>query len=267
VIPLHRKQFPNSKAELAEAMNEGLRRYVHKTEPIVTIRARVFPYLDEIAINFDGAQLEPRLPILPKPVDDTKSGVEAAAVTVSGRHVRLQNAPINLQLEAHDVVFNQGRDETGEALLLVKSVRTGHLTVSAAQLDLENAIRDMTEREASKQGIDIEQTRVSLRARGTRSLAADIRLQARKYLFRANIDVSGQIDIDDCFNARISNLKCRGEGTIGSLACAGLEPILRQMEGRTFSLSSFPLGEVKLRDIRITVADTVEITADFGSVA
>ncbi len=266
MIPLRRKQFPNSKAELAEAMEEGLRRYVHRTEPIVTIRARVFPYLDEIAINFDGARLEPRLPVFPRPVGETRSGVEAASVTISGRHVRLQSAPVNLQLEASDVVFHQGRDENGEALLIVKSVRTGHLVVSAAQADLENAIREIAEREASKQGIDIEQTRVSLRARGARSLAADVRLRARKFLFRANIDVSGQIDIDDTFNARISNLKCRGEGTIGSLACGVLEPILRQLDGQTLSLLSFPLGEIKLRDIRITVADTMEVTADFGSV-
>ena len=32
-----------------------------------------------------------------------------------------------------------------------------------------------------------------------------------------------------------------------------------------FPLMSLPLGEVQLRDVRITVADTVEITADFGS--
>ena len=52
MIPLHRAQFPNSKADLAEAMNESLRRYVRKDgDPIVTISARVFAYLDEIAIS------------------------------------------------------------------------------------------------------------------------------------------------------------------------------------------------------------------------
>jgi head-tail adaptor len=268
VIPLHRTQFPNSKAELAEAMNESLRRYVRKEgEPIVTINARVFPYLDEIAINFDGAELDPVLPSFAKPVGETRQACEAASVNIRGRHVSIQGAPLNLQLTASDLIFDQGRDEKGEALLLVRSVRNGHFAVSVAQLDLENAIRQMAEREGAKQGITIEETRVSLRARGARSIAADIRLQARKFLFRANVDISGQDDIDDDFNARISNLKCRGEGAVGSVACGMLEPHLKRLTDRSFSLMSLPLGEIKMRDVRISVADTVEVTAEFGTAA
>lgn len=268
MIPLHRAQFPNSKADLAEAMNESLRRYVRKDgDPIVTISARVFPYLDEIAINLDGAALDPALPKLVTPVGETRQACEAASVNVRGRHVSIQGAPLNLQLTASDLVFDQGRDEKGEALMLVRSVRNGHFAVSVAQLDLENAIRQMAEREGAKQGITIEDTRVSLRARGARSIAADIRLQARKFLFRANVDISGQVDIDESFNARISNLKCRGEGTVGSVACGMLEPHLKRLADRSFSLMSLPLGEIKMRDVRISVADTVEVTAEFGTAA
>ena len=246
-------------------MDESLRHYAHKSDPIVTINSRVFPYLDEIVINFDGAELDPRPPVFPEPVGETKLACEAALVKVSGRNVTIRNAPLNVQLSASDVAFHQGRDANGETLLLVKNIRTGHLKVSAAQLDLEDAIRQMAEHEAAKHGILIEQTRVSLRARGPRSIAADVRLQARKFLFRANIDISGQVDIDDAFNARVSNLKCRGDGTIGSIACGVLEPHLQKLDGQTFSLMSFPLGEIQLRDVRITVADAVEISADFGS--
>jgi hypothetical protein len=267
VIPLHRTQFPNSKAELAEAMDGSLRRYVHKEGPLVTISARVFPYLDEIAINFDGARLDSKLPPFPKAVGETRHACEAAVVKVSGRNVSIQGAPLQLQLTASDLVFDQGRDEAGDALLLVKSIRTGHFVVSVAQSDLEKAIRELVEREGAKQGITVEETRVSLRARGSRSIAADVRLRARKFLFRTNVDISGQVDIDDQFNARVSNLKCRGDGTVGSIACGVLEPHLQRLEGQKFSLMSFPFGELKMRDIRIAVADTVEIMADFGSPA
>jgi hypothetical protein len=267
VIPLHRLQFPNSKAELAEALDSSLRQYVHKEGTIVTVSARVFPYLDEIAVNLDGARVDPKLPAIPKPTGETKQALEAAGIRVSGRNVSIQGAPIQLSLTADDVMLHQGRDDKGEALLLVNRVRTGHFALSVAQLDLENAIRQVVEKEAAKQGITIEETRVSMRARGLRSLAADIRLRAKKFMFRTNIDISGQVDIDDSFNARISNLKCRGDGTIGSLACGALEPHLQKLNGRAFSLMSVPLGEIKLRDVRIAVADTVDITADFGSAA
>ena len=248
-------------------MNESLRRYVRKDgDPIVTISARVFPYLDEIAINLDGAALDPALPKLVTPVGETRQACEAASVNIRGRHVSIQGAPLNLQLTASDLVFDQGRDEKGEALMLVRSVRNGHFAVSVAQLDLENAIRQMAEREGAKQGITIEDTRVSLRARGARSIAADIRLEARKFLFRANVDISGQVDIDESFNARISNLKCRGEvRRLGRMRDARTH--LKRLADRSFSLMSLPLGEIKMRDVRISVADTVEVTAEFGTAA
>jgi hypothetical protein len=265
VIPLNCAQFPNSKTELAEAIDAALRCYVQKDGPLVTVSARVFPYLDEIAINLDGAQLASNRPVFSKTVGETKPACEAAVVSVSGRGLSLQGAPLNMQLSAQGLVFDQGRDDKGDALLLVKSVRSGHFVLSVAQLDLENAIHEMAVREGAKQGIAIEEVRVSLRARGVRSIAADVRLRARKFLFRTDVDISGQVDIDDLFNAKVSNLKCRAEGTIGSIACNALQPHLQRLEGQTFSLMSFPLGEIKLRDVRISVADTVEITADFGS--
>lgn len=238
---------------------------MQKTETIVTISSRVFPYLDEIAINLDGAKLDSKPPVLPTPVGETKLACEAALVSISGRGLAIHKAPLNLQFSASDVVFFQGRDDKGEAILLVKNIRTGHLTVSAAQLDLEAAIAALATSEAAKHGISIEETRVSLRARGPRSLAADVRLRARKFLFRTNIDISGQVDIDERFHARVSNLKCRGDGTVGSVACGVLQPQLQKIEGQSFPLMSLPFGEVELRDVRIAVADTIEITADFGT--
>ena len=82
---------------------------------------------------------------------------------------------------------------------------------------------------------------------------------------RPKIDISVQLDIDGDFVAKISKLKCKSDGAIGSLACSALEPYLRQLEGRTLSLKSLPLGEIQLRDIRIAVADIIELTVDFGT--
>jgi len=265
VISLHRTQFPGSKAEFAQAMEDSLRQYFSKTEPILIISARVFPYLDEIAITFDGAQFDGKLPPLPKLAGETKSACEAAIVTLSGRDVTVLGAPVNLQLEARDVVFHSGQAENGEVLLLLHNVRAGQAVISATQLDLEDAIRTIAQREGQKQGISVEETHVSLRARGSRSLAADVRLRARKFLLRANIDVAAQIDIEQDFSAKLSNLKCRGDGMLGSLACDLLNRLLQPLESKKFSIMPLLYGEIRLHDIRIAVGDTVEITADFGS--
>jgi len=265
MIALHCTQFLSSKDELAQAIDRALRRLAQKSEPLVNVRSRVFPYLDEIAINFDRAQFDSRPPAPPVVVGETKLACEAAIVTLSARNVSVRGVPLDLHMEARDVVFHQGRDGNSEVVLIAHKVRDGQIVVSAAQPDLENAIVEIGGREASPHGIVIEQVRLTMRARGARSIAADIGIRARKFLLRAKIDISVQLDIDGDFVAEISKLKCKSHGAIGSLACSALEPYLRQLEGRTLSLKSLPLGEIQLRDIRIAVADTVELTVDFGT--
>jgi hypothetical protein len=265
MVPLHSKKFPESAADLATSLDAALRRYVGKSGPIVTARSRVFPYFDSIDINFDGAELDSPPAISFAITDETKPACEAAMVNVSARNLSVRGAPVNARMEARDVVFHQGKDANGEAVLIVHEVRDGSAVISAAQTDLENALAQIVQTEARKRGITIEQVRLALRARGARSVGVEVRVSARKFIMRANIDISGQIDVDDDFVAKISNLKCKGEGALGSLACGALDPHFRRLDGQTFPLLSLPLGEVQLRDIRIAVADTVEITADFGS--
>jgi len=263
MIPLFRKQFPSSKAELAQTLEDVARRFVPKEGPIVDLRSRVFPYVDEIAVNLDGAGFDSAPPIPPKLQGDTAPAFEAAAATVSARNISIRDVPLNIRIQARDLDFHKGQDENGDAMLVVHNVRDGTLSISASQLGLERAIETIARREG--RGLTIDQVRLAMRARGPRSIAVDVRLQARKLLFRARIDVSGQIDIDEDFVVKASNLKCKSDGGIGSIACNMLDPIFRRVEQQSFSLPSLPLGNIKVRDIRVTVADTVEITADFGS--
>jgi hypothetical protein len=263
MIPLGRKQFPSSKADLAQALDEALHRYASKDGQIVDVHARVFPYLDEIAINLDGAQLNLPPPQPPKLAGKRTPAFEAAVTTVSARQISVRGLPFNLRLSARDLVFHKAQDEKGDAAIVVHAVRDGTLSISAAQLDLEKAIEQIAREEG--RGLTIEQVRLAMRARGQRSLAIEVQVQAKKLFLRAKIDISGQLDIDDEFTIKISSLKCKSDGGIGAIACSTLEPMFRKLEEKSFSLKSLPLGEVHVRDIRLAVADTIELTADFGS--
>jgi hypothetical protein len=268
VIPLFRNQFPSSKAELAEALNDALGRYLKKESgPLVTVSARVFPYLDEIAVNLDAAELASSFPAAPKVVGETKSAIEAGLVSLSGRDIKVRGIPVNLQMAANSVVMHSGRDESDQAVLVPQSVRSGHVAIAVSQQDLEKAIGELAREQGAKNGIAVEDVKIALRARGVRSISADIHLRARKFLLRTEMDVSGQLEIDDAFEAKISNLKCRATGTIGSVACGVLQPYLDKIEGHSVSLMSFPFTGMKLKDVRVTVADTVEVTADFAGEA
>jgi len=265
MLSLFRKGFPSSKDELTRALDEAFHRFVRKEGPIVDIHSRVFPYLDEIVINVDGAQCDSLPRALPRIVSESRPACEAASVILSGRNISVRGVPLNLRMEARDTVFHQGSDETGQCILIMNKVRDGTLAISATQLGLENALEQIAKREGGKSGITIEQARLAMWARGERSLAADIQLQARKFFLHADIDISSQLDIDENFVAKISNLKCKSNGAIGSLACGALDSFFRQLEGKKISLTSLLLGEIQLRDVHIAVADTIEITADFGA--
>jgi hypothetical protein len=147
----------------------------------------------------------------------------------------------------------------------VHKAREGHLVLSAVQLDLEEAIARIGGGKARLWGVDLEQVRLTMRARSRRSLAADIKVQAKKFFTRAKIDIYAQLDISNEFVVKISELKCKGDGKLGSFACAALQPLFARTTEKSFPLKSLPLDGLQLHDVHVAVADTVELTVDFGS--
>ena len=265
MIPLFRKLFPSHKVDLVEALDETLHRFVEKPGPIVDLRSRVFPYVDEIAVNLDGGIVDLSSPALAKAEGETGRAFETHLVNVTGRRVSVGGVPLDLKLEMRDSIFDWGYDAQGDAVLILNKVRDGQLVISAVVLQLEEAIARIVGAKARLYGIELERVRLSMRARGRRSLAADIYVQAKKFFARAKIDVYAQLDISNDFVVKISQLKCKGDGKLGSFVCNTLQRAFDRVLAQSFSLKSIPLGETRLRDIHVAVADTVEITIDFGA--
>jgi hypothetical protein len=266
MISLGRKDFPSPKGDLAEALDNALHRFVEKPGPIVDMRSRVFPYVDEVVINLDNALFDSSLPPLSQAEGETALAFEAALVTISGRKVSVRGVPLDVRMQMRDVVFDKGFDPNGDAGLILRKTREGQLVISAAQLELEQAFIRIVGANARLYAIELERVRLAMRARGRRSIAADIQVWAKKFFARAKIDIYAQLDITTEFVAQISQLKCKGDGKLGSFACATLQPAFQRILEKSFSLKSLPfLGDLQLRDIHIAVADTVDLTVDFGS--
>ncbi|HWY51644.1 MAG TPA: hypothetical protein VNW72_09190 [Chthoniobacterales bacterium] len=265
MISLSRKDFPSPREDLAQALDAALHRFVQKTGRIVDLRSRVFPLVDEIRINLDRAKFDSAPPPLAKTEGDTALAFETAVVTMSGRNISVRGVPLDLRMEMRDVVFHKGTDANGDAVMLIHRAREGQLVLSAAQLDLEEAIGRLGGEKARLWGVDLEQVRLAMRARSRRSLAADIKIQAKKFFARANIDIYAQLDISNEFVAKISEMKCKGDGKLGSFACAALQPLFEKLKSQSFPLKALPLGGLRIVDVHVAVADTVELTVDFGS--
>jgi hypothetical protein len=172
---------------------------------------------------------------------------------------------VDFALTASDVELHQASDPAGLIVLVLHKAAEGRVEASVAKSDLEALIAEVAKAEAGKHGVSIDNVQLFLRSQSPRSLAGEIRLRAKKLFLSASLRITGQLDLDEELNARISGLDCVGEGAIAGVACGVLKPHLQKLNGREFPLMSLPLGEVRLRDVRVAVGEKLSVTAEFGS--
>jgi hypothetical protein len=265
MFPLYSKSFPDNAVDLAALLNDSVKRVFSGAANPVVIRDDAYPKLAEIRITLDGAELRTDPPRPPVVSGKGSAGVELAELHVLGSEMLIGPATANLRLGARDVRLNRAKDTKGEYVLTLKSAADGEVEISVAIDDLENAMAAVAKAEAGKHGVTIDQVQLSVRPRGSRSIDGEVQLRAKKLFFTTVVRIAAKLDLDEELNAKVSGLSCNGEGAIGSLACGVLQPHLQKLDGRSFPLMALPLGEVRLRDVRIAAKDRVTVTAEFGA--
>jgi hypothetical protein len=259
------KSFPASGDELAARMSESLQRlFVLSGEP-VTVRAPEYPKIDAIHISLDGAQLRNNPP---RPVVAAHAGgqrIDVAKLKMSGRGISLVGSSVDFELTATDVRLVAADAANGEIVLVARAAASGRVQAGASKAAIESLITQVAKREAGAHGVAIESVRLNVQQRDARSVAGEVKVRARKLFLSANISITGRLDVDDKLNARISGLRCDGDGAIAKLACGVLDQHLRKLDGREFSLMALPLGEIRLRDVQLAVGDQISVAADFGA--
>jgi hypothetical protein len=265
MFPLKTNTLPISAADLARCLNESLRDLFQLPNDPVTIREISYPHLASLAVALDGAQLRGQPPPAPSPTGESNPALMVDCFAAKGSHISVGPAAVDFALEAKDVHLHRATDSRGDVVLMLHSAADGRIEVSASPADLEALIAEVAKAEAAKHGVAIDNVQLSLRSNSPRSLAAEVRLRAKKLFLSTSLRISGQVDLDEELNAKISSLECTGEGAMGGIACGILKPHLEKINGRKFSLMSLPLGEVRLRDVRIAAGAKLSITAEFGS--
>ena len=265
MFPLYTKKFPKTAIDLAELLNDSLKRVFSNAANPVTIRDTAYPELDEVRITLDGAELRrdpPRPPVLK---GASLPALRLAQLHINGSDLVIGPAIADLRLGARDVRLDQAQDAKGELILVLRSAADGEVEITADKDVIEDAIAAVAKSEAGKHGVAIDQVRLSVQPRGERSIDAEVQLRAKKLFFTTVIRIAAKLDLDDDLNAKLSGLTCSGEGAIGSMACGFLAPHLDKLNGQTFALMALPLGEVRLRDVRLSAADKLSVTAQFGA--
>jgi len=174
-------------------------------------------------------------------------------------------AAIDFLLEAQKLDLHRAPDAEGNIVLVPHKAGNGRIEVSVSPSDIETLIAEVAKSEAGKHGVTIDGVQLTLRSNSPRSLAAEVRLRAKKLFLSASIRITGRVNLDEALVARISGLDCTGDGALASIACGVLKQHLQKIDGREFPLLSLPLGEIRLRDVRIATGDKLAVTAEFGA--
>jgi len=265
MFPLFTAALPSSAPDLERLLNESLQRVFETESDPVTVRDHSYPHLEVINISLDGAQLRSDPPRPPVSAGTASPALKVDQLVLSASPLSLGPASIDLAISARDVQLGQAKDSKGQILLSIENAGDGHAAISATPADLEAFITRLAQDQGNKQGITIDSVQLKVRQESEHSLAAEVRLHARKLFLRASVTVTGQLDLDNQLNLKVSDLKCIGDGGIATLACGILTPYLEKIEGRKFPLMSLALGEIRLRDVRLDVGDKLSVTAEFGS--
>ena len=264
MFPLQTQSLPPNADALRAALEEGLRQLVRPADQIVSVQDKDYPNLAALRLTLDEAQAiePPRRPT--RPAGAIEPGLHVENFEISGRPILVHGAKVEFACTGREVRIGQARDEKGNLLLLLQDAASGQLEVAVRSTDLEALILAGANTQAAKQGVNVENVRVEMKSRSDRAIDIVVHVVAKKLFLSAAIRISGSLTIDEQLNARLSGLECTGDGTLGNLACGFIAPHLARFNGREFPLMGLPLGEMKLRDLRIAADDKLRVTAQFG---
>lgn len=263
---LTRDKLPSTAEGLAEAIEDALRPIASRRERMVVVGGTDLRNLDLIAVDLSGAVINPNhRPTITKEFE-SEPAISVRRLAVSGDPISILDSQLAFRLEASDVDLNQVRAPDGQVLLVLQSAGSGNIRFAATRAQLEGLITKAAASAAQRQGVTVEGVELDLKANSRQMLDVRVTVTARKLFFRAVLRLAGRIAISDDLVARISDLRCEGDGTIAALACATITPYFARIEQRSFPFSALPIGEVQLRDVAFVVdTEQVVITARFGS--
>lgn len=267
MFPLFSKTPPQSAEELRDQLNASLARAVRLRQPPVEVVAPEFPRIETLTISLDGAALTEK-PAQPN-FTTKKRGreIRVERLTISGRGVDIRGATADMNLGATEVRLIEAINSDDEVVLLFDGAESGQFDASAAKSAIEALIEAFAKQQAAAQGVSIERVTLDLQQRSERSIAAEVRVRARKLFVGATVRITAQLDLDERLNARLSNLRCQGEGALGTFACGVLSPHLERVNGTEFPLSALPLAQLRVQNVQMNVGERVSVSAAFALAA
>ncbi|MDR3405212.1 MAG: hypothetical protein P4L99_22140 [Chthoniobacter sp.] len=261
MLPLSGETFPVTAQELTASLERGFSAG-GISSPTITAEG-AYPQLTKLGIDLTGAQLtrDDRLRAFDGPGAGT---VTVGHFEMFGEPLYFEKAPITARLTGEAVQMRiTGDPQVGS--LMLESATAGQVSVQVTIEALESLLQSLAAEAATKQGIEVKKTKLTLKQEGPRAVSFRAEVTAKIFVMSAMLALTGRLDIDDDFNARLSSLGLDGDAMVTNLAGSFLRPRLQQLEGRLFPLFAFLPEGLQLRDIEVAVAPALHVQARFGS--
>jgi len=266
VLLLFTAELPGSPALLGEGLEKELRTFAQRPEPMTTVRGQGVRELEILAIDLSGASIDHHHRASFPRAEQSAPAISVQDFRFGGERIKILEAELALQIAASDVVFREAISSDGKLALILTDAATGNFTLKISRAQLQVLLASAARKIAQKRGVLIDSIDLQLDQRDPCTVDLRMKGRGRKMIFRAELDLSGRLALDESPAATISNLSCAGEGNISALVCAAVTPYFKKVENKSFPLSLRPLADVPLQSVTLDCAgETILIEAKFGS--
>jgi hypothetical protein len=256
MLPFAGDEQPTNANQLAASLQRGLEH--HGVTALVTADGN-WPALSSLTIQLTRVSRP-----TPLPRASAQSTFTVAQFEVIGAPVDLEGIPATIRAHFSNLGCGFGRAADGPLQLVVQSAGAGQLKAEAATTDIEDAIHRIVSDLAGKQGATVKSTKLNLIALTPRSLKFEVSCTAKVFIATTTLTFSGQMEIDDQLNARLSDLAVLGEGMIANMVQGMIQPRLAEWNGRIVPLGDYVAAGLTVSDLRITTGEKVTLEATFA---
>ena len=210
MLPLAATAFPDSPQALRTAILGGFREYGIEAREVV-VEGADFPKIGLLRIDLTGAKATRELRI-PHPGPLQGGKIEAERVEIDARPLFLETMPVRIEIRAEKAAFPLSAQAEGGAgsLVALQQAGEGRLEMEIRKADLEELLQSVAMAAAAERGVEIKETHLELTSRGKRALTFRAEVIAKMFLMKAPVSLTGDLDLDDDLNLRISQLTLEG---------------------------------------------------------
>lgn len=260
MLPLTAAEFPATPTALASALVAGFA--AHGVQ-VKSVRAEgpALADLAELHVDLSGARATRDFRVSTAPA--AAAAVRITQLLVTGEPVEFENTPLRLRVEAEGAACGFAGTPNDGALVLMAAAK-GDLALGVGHEALEELLHRLAQGLAQKQGMEVRKTKLTLTTRGPRALSFCCAVTAKIFVMTADLSLSGDLEVDEQLQARLSGLTLGGDAMITKMAAGFARPYLDKLEGRILPLRPFGLAGLHLREVELSTAAGLEVRAKFG---